>query len=132
MMLMDCEDFEGTVKEAVRVLKPTGRLFASVLHPCFNGNYEKGIGRLGNGLDRQVVVMNYFEPKQWGETLTGGKIPIIWHHRTLEEYVKTFIKCGLTIVDINEPRTMQKQADSSATLAFLRRVPLYLYWELKK
>lgn len=36
MMLMDCEDFEGTVKEIVRVLKPERRLFASVLHPCFD------------------------------------------------------------------------------------------------
>ena len=36
MMLMDCEDFEGTLREAYRVLEPGGRLFASVLHPCFD------------------------------------------------------------------------------------------------
>lgn len=65
MMLMDCEDFEGTLREVVRVLKPNGRLFASVLHPCFDGNHESGIGRQGAGIDRQVVIMNYFEPKQW-------------------------------------------------------------------
>lgn len=32
MMLMDCEDFEGTVREIARVLKTEGKLFASVLH----------------------------------------------------------------------------------------------------
>lgn len=132
MMLMDCEDFEGTVKEIVRVLKPEGRLFASVLHPCFNGNHEKGIDRQGSGPDRQVVVKNYFEPSQWEAPLNRGTIPVIWRHRTLEDYVKTFIKCGLTIVDMNEPRPTQEQADASLTMAFLRRVPLYLYWELKK
>lgn len=41
MMLMDCEDFDGTLAEAYRVLKPGGRLFASVLHPCFDGKTMK-------------------------------------------------------------------------------------------
>ena len=31
MTLMDCEDFDGTLKEAVRVLKPGGRLFSVLL-----------------------------------------------------------------------------------------------------
>lgn len=132
MMLMDCEDLEGTIKEVVRVLKPGGRLFASVLHPCFNGENEKGIGRQGSGLDRQVVVKDYFEPKEWSATLNRGTTPVIWRHRTLEDYVKTFLGCGLTIVDVNEPRPTKEQAEASLTLTFLRRVPLYLYWELRK
>lgn len=42
MMLMDCEDFEGTINEIVRVLKPSGKMFASVCHPCFHrsGGYR--------------------------------------------------------------------------------------------
>ena len=92
MMLMDCEDLEGTLREVVRVLKPNGRLFASVLHPCFDGNHETGIGRQGVGIERQVVVMNYFEPKEWKAPLWKGTTPVIWRHRTLEDYVKTFLK----------------------------------------
>lgn len=132
MMLMDCEDFEGTLKEVVRVLKPNGRLFASVLHPCFDGNHESGIGRQGTGIDRQVVVMNYFEPKEWEAPLWKGTIPVIWRHRTLEDYVKTFIKVGLTIVDMNEPQATDEQAKISVALAWLKKIPLFLYWELKK
>lgn len=132
MMLMDCQDFEGTLREIVRVLKPDGRLFASVLHPCFDGNHEKGIGRQGVGIDRQVVVMNYFEPKEWEAPLYQGKTPVLWHHRTLEEYVKAFIKAGLTIVDMNEPRATDEQAQVSTAIAWLQKIPLYLYWELKK
>lgn len=132
MMFMDCEDFEGTLKEVVRVLKPNGRLFASVLHPCFDGNHESGIGRQGTGIDRQVVVMNYFEPKQWEAPLWNGTIPVIWRHRTMEEYVKTFLKVGLSIVDLNEPQATEEQAQISVAMAWLKKIPLYLYWELKK
>ena len=132
MMLMDCEDFEGTLREVVRVLKPGGRLFASVLHPCFDGNHDIGIGRQGIGIDRQVVVMNYFEPKEWVAPLWRGTIPVIWRHRTMEDYVKTFLKVGLTIVDLNEPKATEEQAKISTAMAWLQKIPLYLYWELKK
>lgn len=132
MMLMDCEDFEGTIKEAARVLKPSGRLFASVLHPCFNGDYKEGIGRQGSGIERQVVVKNYFSPAQWEAPLPNGKTPVVWRHRTLEDYVKAFTKSGLTIVDVNEPRPTEEQAKISTAIAWLQKVPLFLFWELKK
>lgn len=127
MMLMDCEDFEGTLREA-----PNGGLFASVLHPCFDGNHDIGIGRQGEEIERQVVVKNYFEPKEWEAPLWKGTVPVIWQHRTMEEYVKAFIKAGLMIFDLNEPRATDEQAQISVALAWLQKIPLYLYWELKK
>ena len=45
MMLMDVEDLTGTLDEIVRVLKPGGQVFVSMLHPCFDGNHEQGILR---------------------------------------------------------------------------------------
>lgn len=132
MMLMDCEDFDGTIREVTRVLRPAGTLFASVLHPCFDGNHDEGIGRQGEGITREVVVKNYFEPTQWDAPLPRGKTPVIWRHRTLEDYVKTFIKYELTIVDLNEPRSTEQQAELSVAMAWLQKIPLFLFWELKK
>lgn len=132
MMLMDCEDFDGTLKEAARVLKPGGKLFASVLHPCFDGNHDIGIGRQGNGIDRQVVVMNYFEPETWEAPLFGGETPVVWRHRTLQDYVKAFVKSGFAIVDLDEPRATNEQAKISVSIAWLQKIPLFLFWELKK
>ena len=50
----------------------------------------------------------------------------------MEDYVKAFIKVGLTIVDMNEPRASDEQTKISVAMAWLQKIPLYLYWELKK
>ncbi|MBQ7850682.1 MAG: class I SAM-dependent methyltransferase [Clostridia bacterium] len=132
MMLMDVEDLGGTLREIVRVLKPGGRVYVSMLHPCFDGNHERGIGRQGQGETREVVVKNYFEPREWEAPLPGGTTSVIWRHRTLSEYVKAFVSAGLTICDMHEPRATQEEAQAFRSLTMLRRIPLFLYWELQK
>ena len=132
MMLMDVEDLAGTLAEAVRVLKPGGRMFVSMLHPCFDGEHERGIGRQGQGETREVVVKNYFEPREWEAPLPNGTTSVIWRHRTLSEYVKAFLAVGLTITDMHEPRATQEEADAFRSLTMIRRIPLFLYWELMK
>lgn len=129
MMLMDCEDLDGTIEEISRVLKPNGKLYASVLHPCFTG---KKIGREGKGINRKVVVEDYFNPVKYNQTLPGGKIEVVWRHRTFEEYVKLFVKYGLNIIDLNEARPTIEEAERSVAIAWLKKIPLFLFWELKK
>ena len=130
MMLMDCENFDGTVREITRVLKPSGKLFASVCHPCFH--YSGGIGRQDKGFDKKVVVSNYYHPTEWEAPISSGSVPVVWRHRTIEDYVKTFIKCGLTITDLNEPIPTNEQVAISIDLAWMQRIPIFLFWELKK
>lgn len=130
MMLMDCEDFEGTIREIVRVLKPSGRLFASVCHPCFHTS--GGIGRMDKGIDRKVVVSNYYHPKEWEAPLSSGNVKVVWRHRTIEDYVKMFIKCGLTITDLHEPVPTEEQAAVDVGIAWLQKVPIFMFWEAKK
>jgi SAM-dependent methyltransferase len=128
MMLMDCEDFEGTVKEIARVLKPKGKLFASVCHPCFHNS--GGIGRQDKGLDKKVVVSNYYHPKEWEAPLSSGSVPVVWRHRTMEDYVKMFIGYGLTISDLHEPIPTEEQAAISVNIAWMQKIPIFLFWEL--
>ena len=130
MMLMDCEDFEGTIGEIVRVLKPGGKLFASVCHPCFH--YSGGIGRQDKGLDKKVVVSNYYHPKEWEAPLPPGSVSVVWRHRTFEDYVKAFVKQGLTITDMHEPVPTQEQAAIDVDIAWMQKIPIFLFWECKK
>ena len=134
MMLMDCEDFEGTVKEITRVMKPGGRLFASVVHPCFSAfSSDGGIAWQGDGLDRRVIVSNYFFPTEWEAPIKrGSDVMVIHRHRTFEDYVKMFIKCGLTITDLHEPIPTEEQAAVAEDVAWMRKIPIFLFWELRK
>ncbi len=133
MMLMDVEDLCGTLREVHRVLKPGGKVYASVLHPCFDGEHERGIGRQGQGANREVVVKNYFAPATWEAPLYQGSIPVLWRHRTLTEYVTAFVGSGLRILAVREPRpNARQQAQASAMAACQDRKPLYLYWVLEK
>jgi len=130
MMLMDCEDFEGTVKEITRVLKPSGKLFASVCHPCFHSS--GGIGRQRINGAKEVVVSDYYHPTEWEAPLSSGSVPVVWRHRTIEDYVKAFIKCGLTITDLHEPVPTEEQAAVDADIAWMQKIPIFLFWELRK
>jgi len=134
MMLMDCEDLPGTIREIARVLKPSGRLFASVLHPCFavSGKDREGIGRIDEGLERKVVVKNYFYPTQWEEPIVQSGAAVVWRHRTLQEYVKAFAAGGLCVVDLNELVPTDEQAALSVDIAWLQKIPIFLFWELQK
>lgn len=129
MMLMDCEDLEGTIAEVRRVLKPNGKLFASVLHPCFTG---QKIGREGKGINRKVIVEDYFNPTEYTQPLPGGNIEVVWRHRTIEEYVKLFVKHNFSIRDLNEARPTSEEASKSVPIAWLNKVPLFLFWEVEK
>ncbi len=125
MMLMDCEDFEGTIREITRVLKPFGKLFASVCHPCFHTS--GGIGRQDKGIDKKVVVSNYYHPTEWEAPLSSGSVNVIWRHRTMEDYIKAFINYGLTITDLNEPVPTDEQAALSIDIAWMQKIPIFCF-----
>lgn len=36
------------------------------------------------------------------------------------------------VKDLNEPQASEEQAQISVAMAWLKKIPLYLYWELKK
>lgn len=70
----------------------------------------------------------HFEPKTWEAPLWGGTIPVIWRHRTLQDYVKTFVKNGLVIVDLNEPTPTKEQIKISVPIAW--RLTLFLNFKI--
>lgn len=129
MMLMDVEDLDGTLKEIHRVLKPKGTVFISILHPCFKGKETAWIKNMGT---IQVLVSDYHNPKEWVGEIKGMKDPVIYRHRTLSDYVKAFVRNNFKIIDMNEPVPTKEQSQMSPRVAWLEKIPMYLFIELEK
>lgn len=129
MMLMDVEDLDGTLKEIYRVIKPRGKVFISILHPCYKPKESKWIFENGK---IKVIIENYFRPIEWVGEIKGIDVPIVYRHRTLSDYVKAFVKNGFTLVDINEPIPTKEQTCMSPRIVWLSQIPMYLFIELEK
>jgi len=50
----------------------------------------------------------------------------------LQDYVKAFAACGLAVVDLNEPVPTQSQAALSDDVAWLQKIPIFLFMEMQK
>lgn len=129
MMLMDVEDLDGTLKEIVRVLKPGGKVFISILHPCFKPKESRWILQDDK---IQVTVGDYFNPTEWVGEIKGIDAPIVYRHRTLSDYIKAFVKHGFTLTDMNEPVPTEEQVSMSPRIGWLAHIPMYLFIELIK
>lgn len=129
MMLMDVEDLDGTLKEIHRVLKRNGNVFISILHPCFKGKETKWTVNDG-GIE--VLVSDYHNPKEWVGEIKGMNAPVLYRHRTLSEYIKAFIRNGFQVTDLNEPIPTEEQSRMSPRVAWLKKIPMYLFMELSK
>lgn len=140
MALMDGPDFDGAAREAHRVLRPGGRLYFSVLHPCFVTPARKWI-RNEAGEETGFQVGDYFSddihidrwrfsaaPEETGDLFAMPRFP----HR-LETYINGLIGAGFRILKIQEPRPTEAMATMHHSFARLRRhMPLFLYFAAEK
>lgn len=130
MMLMDVEDFDGTMKEIYRVLRPDGKVFISILHPCFKPPVEHKWFKENDTI--QVIVKNYFEPEEWVGEIAGIDQRVIYRHRTMSDYVKVFVRNKFKIIDLNEPKPTEEQRKMSPRIEWLTKIPMYMFIELAK
>ncbi len=109
LVLMDMENIEVVLQEARRLIKPTGKILFSILHPCFTppvGKFRRGIkGRINQDL-AYFHLKNYFQvPTPILKQSFGPQIPATnYYHRPLSTYLHLFHKHGLVMVDMFEPK----------------------------
>ena len=138
MSLMDMPDQAHALCEAHRVLKPSGFLQFSILHPCFAPPYRKVL-REPDGTVRAVEIAAYFDNidgqiETWcfstlapeeAQKLTPFRVPRF--HRTLSQWVEMMCAAGFVIQKFGEPSASPEVAAAYPGLADTRVAGLFLH-----
>ena len=110
MALMDIASIEPVAAAAKQLLKPSGRMVISIMHPCFNST--EGFAQImerdetgGELVERLTVrVTRYIEPHTHkGLAMVGQPIPQNYFHRPLSVLLGVFFKAGFVVDALEEP-----------------------------
>lgn len=95
MALHYIDDLDTTLAKVHRALDVGGRLVFTVVHPVATaGNGEP------DGPRRSQVVERYFESGERRRRWFGK--PVIWHHRTIEQYLQALATAGFALDTFSE------------------------------
>jgi SAM-dependent methyltransferase len=120
MALHYVADVEGVVSSVKRLLGPGGRFVFSVSHPVITSHAPEQDGRRANWTVDDYFVRGPRERTWFGST-------VVWHHRTIEDYLGALIDAGFRLDAVREcePDPVLL-GDDAAELGRRRRVPLVL------
>ena len=112
MALMDGPGYGEALTEFYRVLKPAGRLYFSITHPCFMTRHLGWVPAEGE-LPTRLTVGEYFNVQPEIETwhfstqADHDKYPpfsVPTFYRTLSEYINGVAEAGFRLRSLFEPR----------------------------
>ena len=118
-------DMPRAVREAGRVVKPSGHFCLCVAHPMTD------VGRIKQPSDEGDLVISgsYFEHQRVNETVTKDGLQMTFHGwtYTLEDYMRAIEEAGFLIERVREPFPSAEQAGHRPSLEGWRRLPLFLF-----
>jgi SAM-dependent methyltransferase len=122
-MLMDVEDVPSVLKEIRRVMRPTGELVISIVHPLADhGRFD------GDGPDAPFVVKgSYFGRQRFEgvEERDGLQMHFAGWSQPLEAYAAALEQAGLAITSIREP--LPTHGEGPSHIERWARIPLFLW-----
>ncbi|MFQ5838925.1 MAG: class I SAM-dependent methyltransferase [Thermoplasmata archaeon] len=137
MALMDIADAEGAIREIARLLRPRGRLVASLSHPCFDTGSASAWVIETVGLTTTVwrKVSRYREPfKDWIPWQVGPDqvYETAAYHRPLSWYFRTLRDCGFVVTGLEEPAPTEEFIAGSPQGPWIAQIPLHCVIEARK
>ncbi|UCH33011.1 MAG: class I SAM-dependent methyltransferase [Armatimonadota bacterium] len=140
MALMDCADYEGTIREFQRVLRPGGLLAFNVCHPCFtyairDWDYDEKGDVVGIRLGAYFQRGSHVERWRFGaapDSEDADPFTVIYFHRTLAEFFNPFCAAGFSIEAVAEPQPTEEACQADPRLRKHRLVPQTLCVKARK
>ncbi len=139
LVLLNIPCIDDAFREFHRVLKVSGILVFSIVHPAFNfygpGSWEMGEKdpetKRREGL--YFKVDRYFDEEEYErywKTKQGDKFPepISFFHRTLSTYINSLSKAGFRLLEFAEPQP----ADDDQFFDRERRIPFFAVFKAMK
>jgi SAM-dependent methyltransferase len=126
-LLMDVDDVPAAVKEIRRVMRPTGQLIISIVHPFVDR------GRFANNEANSPFVLEgtYFGRRRFEgvEEHRGMRMHFAGWSMPLETYVVALEESGLAITSLREPLPDLDHGQSH--MARWTRMPLFLWLKIR-
>ena len=134
MAFMDFDDLEGATRETARVLKPSGELVFSIVHPCFEhlGEQVSWFGGIvqddGQIIETDMVPDDYFYRYKfvlkWQMKRIDKPFTTTGFRRPLMDYVNALGNNGLYISQMLEPQPTKEGVEKHPSLEREMKVPL--------
>ena len=137
MALQDMPDAEGPLREAARVLRPAGRLVASLPHPCFDLGEDSGwaVEKVGPTTTVFRKVSRYREVSQ-KRAHWRGEAGRIWYtlsyHRPLSWYFRALRGAGFVVRAFEEPEPTEEFKAESPQAEWIEQIPIQCVIEAMK
>ncbi|MGE4373133.1 MAG: class I SAM-dependent methyltransferase [Xanthobacter sp.] len=134
LALMDGPDFDGAMREAYRLVRPSGFICFSILHPCF---IAPSIGWVRDEQEQahQLCVSRYFDRSHFTEHWRFGSraqdveitpFAVPRFPRTVSDYLNGIIAAGWNIRQIEEPRPTDEACATTPRFARWRDIAAFL------
>ena len=122
MALHYVEDVRAALAACHACLSPGGRIVFTVVHPVITSHDARASTE---DLRAAWVVDDYFAGGPRELDWLGGAV--VWHHRTIEDYVAALQDAGFSLTALREcPPRRERFDGDAAEFARRRRIPMFL------
>src|SRR5262245_20466899 len=131
LALQDMPNVDKVLGGVHALLRPGGRLIASIAHPCTDTPFRVW-ERDGSGAKRCLCIDRYFErgPLEYTWTGWGREFTTSAIHATLEDWLGWILAAGFQLRALKEPRPTDQALRTRPDLEDAARVPYFLLLDL--